>query len=153
MGAVFFNGNFGCFPSKPNPVCIHIPKRTSRVPADFHNQNICKSAWDCVTQPRKSIVTIVPCASLHSCPEVLDVVQLAVKFWVKNGQVAAFCKQLLQQIALGFEVWLTCHNIAHAAGLSIFAWIVFLILAFKSEPRLPKTMFLENDLEALGFPI
>jgi hypothetical protein len=125
----------------------------SRVPADFHNRNICKSARDYVAQPRKNIVAIVPHAPLHYYPEVLDVVELAVKFWVKNGQVAAFRKQLLQQAALGFEVWLIYHNIAHAAGLSIFAWIVFFILAFKSKPRLPKTTFLENDLEALGLPI
>jgi hypothetical protein len=153
MGAVFFNNNFGCFLSKPNPVCIHIPKRTSRVPADFHNRKICKNARNCVAQPRKSIVAIVPRASLHCYPKVLDVVQLAVKFWVKNGQVVAFCKQLLQQATLGFEVWLTCHNIARVAGLSIFARIVFLILAFKSEPRLPKTTLLDNNLEALGLPI
>jgi hypothetical protein len=125
----------------------------SRVPADFHNQNICKSVWDCIAQPRKSIITIVLCASLHYCPEVLDVVQFVVKFWVKNGQVAAFYKQFLQQAALGFEIWLTCHNIACAAGLSIFAQIVFLILAFKLEPKLPKTTVLGNDLEALGLPI
>jgi hypothetical protein len=67
--------------------------------------------------------------------------------------MVAFYKQLLQQAVLGFEVWLTCHNIARVAGLSIFARIVFLILAFKSEPRSPKTTFLENDLEALGLPI
>ncbi len=153
MGAVFFNDNFGCFPSKPSPVCIHIPKRTSCILADFHNRNICKSAQDCVAQPWKSIVAIVPRAPLHYCPKVLNVVQLAMKFWVKNGQVATFYKQLLQQAALGFEVWLTCHNIVRVAGLSIFVRIVFLILAFKSEPRLPKTTFLENDLEALGLPI
>jgi hypothetical protein len=153
MGALFFNGNFGCFPNKPNPVCIHIPKRTSRIPADFHNQNIYKSARDCVAQPWKSIVAIVLRAPLHCCPEVLDVVQLLMKIWVKNGQVVAFCKQLLQQATLGFEVWLTCHNIARVAGLSIFARIVFLILAFKSEPRLPKTTLLDNNLEALGLPI
>jgi hypothetical protein len=76
-----------------------------------------------------------------------------MKFWVKNGQVAVFYNQLLQQAVLGFEVWLSCHNIARAASLSIFARIVFLILAFKSEPRLPKTTFLENNLEALGLPI
>jgi hypothetical protein len=103
MGAIFFNGNFGCFPSKPNPVCIHIPKRTLRVLVDFHNRNIYKSARDCVAQPRKSIDAIVMRAPLHCCPEVLDVVQLAMKFWVKIGQVAAFCKQLLQHVALGFE--------------------------------------------------
>ncbi len=68
----------------------------------------------------------------------------------KNGQVDAFYKQLLQQVALGFEVWLTCHNITRATSLSIFTRIVFLILAFKSEPKLPKTTLLENDLEALG---
>jgi hypothetical protein len=67
--------------------------------------------------------------------------------------MAMFSKQLLQQATLGFEVWLTCHNIVRASGLSIFARIVFLILAFKSEPRLPKTTLLENDLEALGLPI
>jgi hypothetical protein len=44
-----------------------------------------------------------------------------MKFWVKNGQVAVFCKQFLQYVALGFEVWLTCNNIARAAGLSNFA--------------------------------
>jgi hypothetical protein len=110
MGAVFFNDNFSCFPNKPSPICIHIPKRTSRVPADFHNRNICKSARDCVAQPQKNIVAIVPHALLHYYPEVLNVVQLVVKFWVKNGQVASFWKQLLQHATLGFEVWLTCHN-------------------------------------------
>jgi hypothetical protein len=153
MGGVFFNGNFDCFPSKPSLVCIHIPKRTSRVLANFHNWNICKSVRDCVAQLRKSIVVIVPHALLHCCPQVLDVVQLAVKFWVKNGQVAAFCKHLLQQASLGFEVQLTCHNITHATSLFIFTRIVFFILAFKSKPRLPKTTLLENDLEALGLPI
>ncbi len=153
MGAIFSNDNFGCFPSKPSSVCIHIPKSTLHVSTDFHNRNICKSASDCVAQPRKSIVVIVSRVPLHCYPEVLDVVQLAMKFWVKNGQVAASCKQLLQQATLGFEVWLTCHNITHVAGLSIFARIVFLILALKSEPRLPKTTLLENDLEALGLPI
>jgi hypothetical protein len=150
---LFFNDNFGSFPSKPNLVCIHIPKRMSHVLADFHNQNIWKSARDSVAQPRKSIVAIVPHAPLHCCLEVLDVVQLVVKFWVKNGQVVVFYKQLLQQATLGYEVWLTCHNIARIAGLSIFARIVFLILAFKSEPRLPKTTLLKNNLEALGLPI
>jgi hypothetical protein len=77
MGAVVFNGNSGCFPSKPSPVCIHIPKRTSRIPVDFHNRNICKSARDYVAQPQKNIVAIVLHASLHYYPEVFDVVQLA----------------------------------------------------------------------------
>jgi len=153
MGAVFFNDNFGCFPSKPSLVCIHIPKHTLCIPADFHNKNIYKNARNCVAQPWKSIVALVPCAPLHCCLETLNVIQLIVKFWVKNGQVVVFCKQLLQQTALGFEVWLTCHNITRVTGLSIFARIVFLILAFKSEPKLPKTTLLENDLEALGLPI
>jgi hypothetical protein len=74
MGAVFFNDNFGCFPSKPSPVCIHILKCTLRIPAYFHNRNICKSAHDYVAQPWKNIVAIVSRASLHSCLEVLDVV-------------------------------------------------------------------------------
>jgi hypothetical protein len=152
MGAIFFNGNFNCFPSKPSLVCIHIPKRTSRIPADFHNRNICKNARDYVAQPRKNIVTIVSRAPFHCCPKVLNVVQFAVKLWVKNGQVPVFCKQLLQQAALGFEVWLTCHNIACAVGLSIFARIIFLILAFKSEPGCQRPRSLKTILRPLGSP-
>ena len=54
----------------------------------------------------KRVGTIFPCIAFHCRPEVLDIIQLAVKFWVNDHFMASSCNYSLKQGDLVSEICL-----------------------------------------------
>ena len=152
MGAVLFNGNLCCFPGVPSTVRIHVPKCRSGVPADLRKRNICESVRDCIVQPRKRVVAAVPCPTLNCRPEVLNASEFAVELKVKNCQVAAFGKQLFQQAALVYKVWLPCHEVAPQQASSALHGLVFKSLVVSRRPGCQRPRSSRMILRPFGSP-
>ena len=60
-----------------------------------------QACFGCILGINKAVISIPPCIALHSTPEELNIVQTAVKLWVKDTLVTA-CSNLNLKHDLSF---------------------------------------------------
>jgi hypothetical protein len=94
-------------------------------------------------QSIESVIAVVAKVFLDSTPIKLNEIQLTVKLWQKNAQVAGCFNYFLHERFLLLEIWLKLKNLLATTNIQCA------FLAFASQMIWEKAMLFENGFYAL----